>query len=175
MIMRELIKLPMVKDSIIIVLVALVLSSYTNTREEQKPQVKVVERVISEQVPELEFSEENLKLFMEQINMKFIHIVMAQALIESGYFTSKIFMENHNMFGMKQARQRQTVAIGTNRNHAKYLNWQDCVIDYALYQARYLSKVKSDEDYYTYLKGSYAGDPNYVTKVKKLAESLKNN
>ena len=32
MIMRELIKLPMVKDSIIIVLVALVLSSYTNTR-----------------------------------------------------------------------------------------------------------------------------------------------
>lgn len=171
--MRELIKLPMVKDSIIIVLVALVLSSYTETKN-QKVQVKVVERVISEQVPELEFSEENLKSFMEQINMKFTHIVMAQALIESGYFTSKIFMENHNMFGMKQARQRQTVAIGTNRNHAKYLNWQDCVIDYALYQARYLSKVKSDEDYYTYLRGSYAGDPNYVTKVRKLAESLKN-
>lgn len=172
--MKELIKSKMVKDGIMIVLVALILSSYTETREQQKPQVKIVERVISEQVPELEFSVENLKSFMEQINMKFIHIVMAQAQVESGYFTSKIFMENHNMFGMKQARQRQTVAIGTGRNHAMYLNWQDCVIDYALYQARYLSKVKSEEDYYAYLKGSYAGDPDYINKVRKLAENFKN-
>ena len=153
-----------------ILLLSKVLSSYTEPKAPVK--VKVIEKLVPQKVEAVEFSEENLQLYMTEINLKFKHIVMAQAMIESGYFKSKIFQENHNMFGMKQAKSRQTTNIGVNRVHAKYASWLDCVLDYALYQARYLNKVKSDEEYYAYLSKSYAGDPNYIQKVKHLAERI---
>ena len=43
---------------------------------------------------------------IQQLNLKHPHIAYAQAMLESGNFTSKIFRENNNMFGMKQARVR---------------------------------------------------------------------
>jgi uncharacterized FlgJ-related protein len=153
-----------------ILLLSKVLSSYTEPKAPVK--VKVIEKLVPQKVEAVEFSEENLKLYMNQINLKFKHIVLAQAMIESGYFKSKIFQENNNMFGMKQAKSRQTTNIGVNRGHAKYASWQDCVLDYALYQARYLGKVKTDQEYYSYLSNSYAGDPNYIEKVKHLANDI---
>ena len=52
------------------------------------------------------FSEENLIRYMKELNIKYPHIVLAQARIESGTYTSNIFKENHNLFGMKKAYQR---------------------------------------------------------------------
>lgn len=161
-----------ITHGVFILLLAKVLSSYTEPAAPVK--VRVIEKLVPQTVEALEFSEENLKLYMDQINLKFKHIVLAQAMIESGYFTSKIFQENHNMFGMKQAKSRQTTNIGVNRGHAKYASWQDCVLDYALYQARYLGKVKTDEEYYSYLSNSYAEDPNYIKKVRRLANDILN-
>lgn len=124
-----------------------------------------------------EFSEEKLIKFLEEINVKFSDIVYAQAVLESGNFKSKIFLTNNNLFGMKLAAKRPTLAKGTELNHAFYDSWRDCVLDYAFYQARYLSNIKTREDYIKYLAANYAEDPQYLQKIINLtqrAEKIKN-
>jgi uncharacterized FlgJ-related protein len=122
---------------------------------------------------EVEFSEENLKSFLLDLNVKFPHIILAQAKLESGNFKSHMFIENNNIFGMKEAKKRPTTNKGTQNGHAYYENWKDCVIDYAFYQAAYLNDLKTEEQYYQYLAGSYAEDPGYIAKVRSIANSIK--
>lgn len=123
--------------------------------------------------PQEIFKEEELIAYIKELNIKFPHIVIAQAKLESGNYTSKIFKENHNLFGMKEAKVRISTNKGTNRGHAMYESWQQCVIDYALYQATYLSKFKTEEQYYAYLAEHYAEDASYVKLVKKIAKDYK--
>ena len=117
-----------------------------------------------------EFSQEKMVSLMKELNIKYPHIVIAQSLIETGHFDSKIFHENHNLFGMKQARTRVTTAQGTQYNHAYYENWRESVYDYAFYQCRYLSGLKNEEEYLAYLGRSYAEDPNYLSKIRTLVK-----
>ena len=116
----------------------------------------------------IEFSRQALINRIEDLNLEFPHIVLAQAKIETGNFRSKIFRENHNLFGMKEAQRRITTAEGTNRNHAFYNHWRESVYDYAFYQCRYLSKLDSEEDYFEYLGASYAEATNYVKMLKQV-------
>lgn len=109
-----------------------------------------------------------LKTYIYSLNLKYPEIVFAQAKAESAYFKSPVYLENHNLFGMKEASLRPNTAIGTNRNHAVYTDWRSSVIDYALYQAAYLKNVKTESEYYQYLGANYATDSNYVAVVKDL-------
>ena len=113
-----------------------------------------------------QFSEENLIRYMKELNIKYPHIVLAQARIESGTYTSAIFKENHNLFGMKKAYQRATTAIGRNRGHAQYDHWTHSVIDYALWQNKYLSRAKNESEYYEYLGRHYAEANHYIASLK---------
>jgi len=122
---------------------------------------------------EVEFSEPALKQLLLDLNIRFPHIVLAQAKLESGHFKSHIFLENNNMFGMKEAKRRPTTNKGTQNGHAYFETWQDCVIDYAFYQAAYLNDLKTEDQYYQYLAASYAEDSGYVIKVRQMANSLK--
>lgn len=114
------------------------------------------------------FSEADLICMMQELNMKFPYIALAQARVETGHFTSNVFKKNHNLFGMKQARQRVNTAKGTQHNHAYYDTWEESVYDYAFYQCRYLSGISTEEEYFKYIAGSYAEDPHYVSKLKKM-------
>lgn len=117
-----------------------------------------------------EFSQDKMVSLIKELNIKYPHIVYAQSLIETGYFNSKIFKENNNLFGMRQARTRVTTAQGTQYNHAYYENWRESVYDYAFYQCRYLSGLKTEEEYLAYLGRSYAEDPNYLSKIRSLVK-----
>jgi hypothetical protein len=117
---------------------------------------------------ENKFSEERLKQFILELNIRFPHIVLAQAKLESGYFKSKMFRENNNFFGMKVARKRPTTNKGEQYGHAFFDSWRDCVLDYAFYQAAYLSDIKTEAQYFAYLGANYAEDPTYVEKLKKI-------
>jgi flagellum-specific peptidoglycan hydrolase FlgJ len=114
--------------------------------------------------------------------IKFPEIVLAQAILETQWFSSTIFKENKNMFGMKF--NKRGWAIGTNRGHAEYEKLEDSISDYAAWQAMVL-KLKpahTREEYYALLedlpfkKGNsskklrYATDRNYVAKVKKIVK-----
>jgi len=114
------------------------------------------------------FSQEKFVDELKRLNIKYPHIVMAQSIVETGHWKSGIFKENHNLFGMKQANIRINTAKGTNRNHAYYDNWQESLYDYAFYQCRYMSNIRSEEDYFLALDASYAeAGGNYSIALKK--------
>jgi hypothetical protein len=113
---------------------------------------------------------EEIEETIYKMNFRYPHIVLAQAKLESANFSSTIFIENNNLFGMKQARTRPTTATGTSRSHATYNSWKDSIIDYALYASTYLHG-KSEYEYYAYLGRNYAQDPDYVNKLKHIVQT----
>lgn len=114
------------------------------------------------------FSEEKLKEAILALNIRFPHIVLAQAKLESGNFKSHIFKENNNFFGMKVARCRPTTNKGEQNGHAYFETWKDCLVDYAFYQAAYLHDIKTESEYLAYLKANYAEDSKYFNKLLNL-------
>jgi len=123
-----------------------------------------------------EFSETKLIEKITELNFKYPYIILAQAKLESGHFKSTIFLENNNMFGMKEAKLRANLAKGTNRGHAYYETWQESVIDYALYYSSYLRSINTEGEYFEYLRQNYAEDLTYVQRLKEIIkkEELKN-
>lgn len=119
------------------------------------------------------FTEESLINYMEELNMAFPHIVLAQAKLETGNFTSKVFKDNNNLFGMKRAGKRPSTVKHISRGHGRYMHWKESVLDYALRQAYYRAhSMKSDEEYYQHLiQSGYARDVNYISKIRKIVNS----
>lgn len=74
-----------------------------------------------------------LRLIENGFNLNMSRFLTAQAAHETGNFTSTIFKNNHNLFGMKLPRVRQTTAIGSSKGHAVYASIEDSIKDMALY------------------------------------------
>lgn len=129
----------------------------------------VVVKVESNEAMEGDFSEEALISFMKKLKIKYPETVLAQAKLETGNFTSAIFRENHNLFGMKVAEKRPTSAIGINRGHAKYRNWRDSVIDYALLQSFIIAKLPSanHKEYRKYIQKFYSETSDYLVRMDR--------
>jgi len=139
---------------------------YSNTSEE--PDIIYIDKIIfTEDV----FDEDVLANEIKELNVKFPHIVYAQSILETGYWNSKIFVENNNLFGMKSASSRITTSRCNVNGHAYYNNWKESLYDYALYQSSYLRKIKTEDEYLNYLSNSYAGDPGYVRKIKSIIKT----
>lgn len=111
---------------------------------------------------------------LTQYEIRFQHIVLAQALHETDEFRSPICRECKNLFGMKVASRRPTTNIGKCRGHAKYESYSDSVLDYAEWQMKYLPRyerlngpVVTNEDYYAFLRAQrYAEDEAYIQKLR---------
>jgi hypothetical protein len=116
------------------------------------------------------FSEDNLKVILTKLNVKFPEIVMAQARLETGRYSSRVYTENNNLFGMKQAYKRPSTCKGMKYGHCYYDDWLDSVIDYVLYQRVFLSHVTNPDDYLRILEKSYAEDPKYAKKLRILMQ-----
>ena len=118
------------------------------------------------------FSAKKLQKKILQYNFRFPHIVYAQSLLETSHFKSGIFMENHNLFGMKQAVVRLNTAKGTNRNHAYYDSWEESFLDYALWYSTYASRCRTEAQMFQVLE-NYAEDTLYTIKLKDLINKYK--
>ena len=119
------------------------------------------------------FSKNDLIDMIKELDIKYPYIVLAQSILETGHWTSIVFKENHNLFGMKMANKRIKTAKGTQLNHAYYNNWQESVYDYAFYQCRYLSKINSEQEYYDALDATYAEAFKYSEKLKEIIKNEK--
>jgi len=119
------------------------------------------------------FSEEALVELLKDCHVKFPYIVLAQAKLESGNFTSKLFKNNNNMFGMRKARQRVTTAQGEKNEYAYYRDWIDCVYDYAMWSTCATSGLSTENDYFNKLSERYAEDSTYVIKLKDIIKKEK--
>lgn len=120
-----------------------------------------------------DFSKEKLIILIKRINLKYPHIVMAQSIVESAHFTSKIFISNNNLFGMKRSTSRVTTSDSLQYGYAFYFNWTESVYDYAFLQSTYLHRIKTENDYFTYLSRNYAESDNYVKLLKQVIEREK--
>lgn len=126
--------------------------------------------VLNIQQEKNKFTEEKFIVLINELNLRYPHIVMAQALLESGNYKSKIFTESNNLFGMKQAKVRINTAKGTQYNHAYYDSWKESVYDYAFYSCRYLHHVQTENEYYAALDASYAEASQYSETLKGIVE-----
>jgi uncharacterized FlgJ-related protein len=125
-----------------------------------------------------ELNKENLWYVIKRLDIKHPEVVFAQALLESGNFTSKVCKIHNNLFGMKFPGKRETVAIGKSKSgYAKYSSWIESVEDYALYQDYIFLKKKKEFgkiEYFTYLDKTYAEGANYSIKLKRIIKENKN-
>lgn len=111
-------------------------------------------------------------------------VVICQWIHETGIMKSKVYKENHNPFGMKEARRhiydpKPYSPIGTKNGHAEYFHvdhFGDCTIDCymdAIYDYRDWQKARGwyggdDMDYMNFLvKKNYAEDQKYIDRLKK--------
>ena len=99
-------------------------------------------------------------------------VVLAQARLETGNFSSVLCREHNNLFGMKMPSVRQTSAVSsTDNGYAIYESWYDCVIDMALFQEWYRTRGRDMKDYTGFLRSiGYAEDPAYIHKLRILMD-----
>jgi len=152
--------------SISIWMVVLLTTSFIPGPTLQK--VVKVNKVVYSAVDDLPFSEENLRAVIKKFGIRFPDIVIAQAKLETGHFTSKSFTKHNNLFGMKVPKSRLTVATGESFGHARYDHWTYSVMDYALFQSTFARKIRTRKGYMRYLSRNYAEDESYVQKIGKL-------
>ena len=102
--------------------------------------------------------------------------ITQQSVLETGNFSSKIFNDFNNGFGMGVPRIRKSLRIGdylasNGERFSTYKNFEDSVADYLLY-ADYFNmptNFNRPEQFVDFLvsKG-YATDPDYGSKVLSL-------
>ena len=110
--------------------------------------------------PDKELNIENLMATLRQFDVKFPQIVAAQALLETGYFTSRVCLENNNLFGLRRP---------SNGSYYTFNSWEESVKAYKDYvQYKY-----KGGNYYDFLNRiGYAKDGSYISKVMSLEKSL---
>lgn len=116
------------------------------------------------------FNVDTLAVEILRSGVMFPEIVLAQSLLETGWFTSKMFNKNNNLFGMKLAKYRQTTAVGERYGHAKYDSWIESVWDYQIWQESKVRWWKEDapaHKYYSLLSRIYAKDKNYLKNLRR--------
>lgn len=156
----------------IIFLIGIIVNNCANRYKLNAPSVEYTDSI---GVDSAILLQDSIKQFIKSMNISHADIVYAQAVLESDNFKSKIFLENNNMFGMKEAMVRNTVALGTKNGFAYYKSPLHSVIDYALYQATYYhdgNRRVSRQVYLERLAKNYASDPNYIRKLNKIINSL---
>lgn len=122
--------------------------------------VPVIDVAQPEEMTDTALTLDNLYKALDKEGVKFPKIVAAQALLETGYFGSRVCHELNNLFGLRRP---------SDGSYYTFDNWKESVVAYRDYvQYKY-----SDGDYYQFLKRiGYAEDKNYVNKVRKIAEQL---
>jgi hypothetical protein len=110
--------------------------------------------------PPKELNINNLYQALDRYGVAFPKIVVAQALLETGYFTSNVCLNYNNLFGLRRP---------SDGSYYRFANWEESVKAYKDYvQYKY-----KGGDYFRFLGHiGYAKDPKYLYKVKSISSSL---
>lgn len=161
----------------ILFLLMLTFLSTKTFEQEGKQQIRqeldrLDEYIIQLRIKDIKISDFSLNLFEELLSLydvPYADYIIRQAILETGNFTSTIFLESNNLLGMKHPRVRPTTSIGSNRGHAMYQHWTDSVEDYLLWLKYYKDRGYNTEDYFMFLREvGYAEDPYYIYKLQNL-------
>ena len=137
----------------------------------------IVERIpVIMTTKEQECNQENVKAFIVKLNVKFPKIVYQQVMLESNSLQSPIAKELNNLVCMENARSRPTTGSDIGTRFARYDNWKQSLVDYALWQTYMARDITSEEDYYYLLDNLYCdhrlkenAGPLYSTRLKQIS------
>lgn len=106
-------------------------------------------------------------------------LILGQAELESGGFTSNLAVNANNVFGMRMPTVRDTTAIGSvtaegGAAFAKYASLSDAVKDYFMRQRNFNIPNTADVEQYiaATVESGYATDPDYSDKWASVALAL---
>ena len=100
----------------------------------------------------------NLISVMQEVGVSNQLFVLAQAVLETGHFTSRVCKENNNLFGIR-----------LHHSYAKFERWEDSVVGYK----NWIQYKYKGGNYLTFLKRiGYAEAPHYTQHVAKIARQL---
>lgn len=104
---------------------------------------------------------EGLMSALEYYGIKHPKIVYAQAVLETGNFTSSVLTNNNNLFGLYDS---------SKGSYYTFSHWSESVKAYRDFiQYRY----KPPNNYYQFLKGiGYAKDPKYIIKIQEIVNQI---
>ena len=106
-----------------------------------------------------ELTIENLYAALKRHGIKYPKIVLAQAILETGRFRSRVCNENNNLFGLRHSK-----------GYYSYGHWEESVI---AYRDKVQYKYRDNENYYSFLKRiGYARAKDYVEKVREIVSQL---
>ncbi len=90
-------------------------------------------------------------------DIKHPEIVLKQAILETGWFTSKLLMKRNNLF-----------AFRATKKYMRFETWHASVDYYKKWQLTYYTNPK--ENYYLFLqRKKYARNPDYVKTLKRIS------
>ena len=105
--------------------------------------------------------EEGIDEALQYYNIEHPTIVKAQAILETGNFTSNLCIKNNNLFGLYDSK---------NKKYYSYKHWWESVEAYKKLIQR---KYNNSKYYYMFLEDiKYANDKEYINKLKEIAEEL---
>ena len=105
--------------------------------------------------------------FLLDNNAWYPDILLKQAKLESGNYTSNIYNNTNNLYGMKLVGKRQTTQLkNTYNGYGCYSNWCESVLDRMLWDVFRFNNIKPSEEEYLKALEQYAEDSNYINKLK---------
>jgi len=129
---------------------------------------------LTETIKEDKLTPENILNYIEEIGIIHSKIVYKQAIVETGWFKSKLCVKHNNLFGMHYTTKRPNKISGYiiadhGAKCAVYKHWKDSIEDYLLYQQYWIDKGKDLTDYYKFLSSiGYASNINYIKILKQI-------
>lgn len=130
----------------------------------------IVRRMEIAEMKATSFSIDNLVTYLKMQNAPDIEVVVAQFIVETGWFKSRLFTVGNNICGMKVAKKRSTTATGTMYGYASFAHWTDSVDDFLLW----LKYHNLSEGYFDHIqKKSYSENGSYCSLVLKVVKMVK--
>lgn len=101
---------------------------------------------------------------LQYYEIKYPEIVLAQAVLETGHYRSKLCKESNNLFGLYNNRKK---------DYFHFIHWSESVEAYKNF-IQY--KYQEGEDYYNFLSRiGYASDTLYIPKLKTIVKRYETN
>lgn len=102
--------------------------------------------------------------FLIDNNAWYPDILLKQAKIESGNYSSNIYKSNNNLYGMRVPYKRSTTQSGFDKGYGVYQNWCLSALDRLLWDYYHFDEKPTKEEYLNKLQ-FFAEDSNYISKI----------
>ena len=149
--------------SIVILLLLQIKNIVLATKDKPISVIEVADTIINEQ-PKF-FSQtpkEGLEEALSYYGLENKDIVYAQAVLETGHFTSRVCLEYNNLFGLYDSK---------NKDYYKFNHWSESVVAYKEWIQK---KYQPPNNYYAFLEEiNYAEGKSYTRLLKEIVKNRK--